>query len=125
MLEEHHGDDLLYRTAREFYERAAVDQKKRVWSEEMNCWGFFAEKTTEVDQFLVICASRPGDMLLIMNEQHVANKEHLCIILDKSDKFEKMGHMISLSFLSNNPMVLGHISMPFSFAYKIAWDLLR
>lgn len=40
-------------------------KKKRIWSEELEAWGFFAEEeVTQHDMFLLWCSISPGDRLV-------------------------------------------------------------
>lgn len=41
------------------------DKKKRIWSEELEAWGFFvSEEVTQQDMFLLWCSVSPGDRLV-------------------------------------------------------------
>ena len=42
------------------------EKKKRVWSEDLEAWGFFAEdEVTKNDVFLLWCSVTPGDRLVL------------------------------------------------------------
>ena len=45
------------------------EKKKRVWSDELECWGFFGESTfSEEDSFLLYCGLTIGDRICITGQ---------------------------------------------------------
>ena len=57
------GIDVLRSTAAQVLAQNQ-EKKKRIWSQEIEAWGFFSlEEITKEDTFLLICSVTPGDRL--------------------------------------------------------------
>ena len=41
------------------------NQKARIWSEDLDAWGFFIEDITMKDEFLLWCSVTPGDRITL------------------------------------------------------------
>jgi len=55
--------------------KKSPDKKKRIWSDSLEAWGFFAAGgVTDDDEFLLWCSVSPGDRLAIRFENEASSK---------------------------------------------------
>lgn len=55
------------------------EKKKRVWSEKMECWGYFAEELfNQEDTFMLYCGMTIGDRICISNQ---SGHRQICTIV--------------------------------------------
>lgn len=52
--------------------------KNRIWSTHYECWGFFDDDITMLDEFLLWCSIKPGDRILLDSFQQ--NKEIFTVV---------------------------------------------
>lgn len=64
--------------------------KKRIWSEELEAWGFFAnEEVTQYDTFLLWCSVTPGDRLVLkLDEEKTPQVSTIVGIWKESDSIK-------------------------------------
>jgi len=65
------GMDVLRPLAAEELQKNSF-KKKRIWSEELEAWGFFVEEVTQHDMFLLWCSVSPGDRLVFKLDKEKA-----------------------------------------------------
>jgi hypothetical protein len=59
--------------------RKDASKKKRIWSDDLEAWGFFAiDEVTKQDIFLLWCSAAPGDRLIVNDDQ--GNKKMTTIV---------------------------------------------
>jgi hypothetical protein len=133
-LSEVHGIDLIKRVAAGKIKDQ--DSLSRVWSEEMQSWGFFSERPNETDVFLIMGCAKPGDML-------VPNKYSTCLftvpdckllqgastvgpyIVLELKQFDIEGTSVyGLELLSSNPPMVCQVIAHHKVLFKIAWESL-
>lgn len=134
-LKEVHGIDLVRRVAKEKLQ----DKKslKRVWSDDMCCWGFFSDQPTEGDVFMIIGCSNPGDMFVSgkhwpylfstpdckLIEENYENKTYMITNLKQ---FELNGAiMYGLEMLGSSPAIICQMMAQHNTLFKIAWEYLN
>lgn len=132
-LSEVHGMDLIKRLADE--KSRDLVMKARIWSDEMQAWGFFAESPTELDTFLIMGCCRPGDIFVAL--QH---SPHLFKVPDyqvfetsPNNPYVILGikiveisgtYFYALEMLSSNPPLVCQMLAQHASLFKIAWDCL-
>jgi len=132
-LSEVHGLDLIERLADEKSRDPSV--KKRIWSDEMNAWGFFADSPTEMDTFLIMGCCRPGDAFVtVTHSPHlfkIPNYEmldmtsnNMYIILGIKLVMISDTHFCALEMLSSNPPIVCQMLAQHASLFKIAWECL-
>lgn len=132
-LSEVHGVDLIKRLADEKFRDPVI--RKRVWSDEMHAWGFFAESPTEMDTFMIMGCCRPGDMYVAMNNSRklfkvpchdmietTSNNPHIILGL----KYIEISgtYVYALELLSSNPTMICQMLAQHASLFKIAWQCL-
>lgn len=132
-LSEVHGMDLIERLAVE--KSKDPKAKKRIWSDEMQSWGFFAEIPTEMDVFLIMGCCRPGDMFVTIQHSPKLFKIPSYETLEASAgnsyvvlglKFVEISgtYFYALEMLASNPPVVCQMLAQHTSLFKIAWDCL-
>lgn len=132
-LSEVHGMDLIKRLAAEKSKDPNI--KRRIWSDEMQSWGYFADSPTELDTFLIMGCCKPGDVFLtIRHSPHLFKlPDHQIFETSMNNAYVILGikfieisgtYFYALEMLSSNPplvcqMLTQHVSL-----FKIAWDCL-
>ncbi|NBP01468.1 MAG: hypothetical protein EBU90_15280 [Proteobacteria bacterium] len=133
-LSEVHGLDLIRRAAQEKIKQE--DNKSRVWSDIMNCWGFFAENPNEQDVFMIIGCSNPGDMFIPRKygpylftvpdckflENTSDNDPH--VILELKQLIVDETQVFGLEMLKSNPPMICQLLAYHKSMFKIAWESL-
>lgn len=61
--------------------------KNRVWSDDYESWGFFGERVTNFDEFLLWCSVSPGDRLTLDPSNNI--KDFFTVVGVWQDKEEK------------------------------------
>ncbi len=131
-LEEIHGIDLIRRVSREKIKQQNI--RSRVWSDDMNSWGFFHQEPNEKDVFMIIGCSNPGDLFVPRKygpylfsvpdckilENISDNDPHIILelkqfILDDSQVF-------GLEMLGSNPPAVNQLVAFHRKMFKIAWE---
>jgi hypothetical protein len=132
-LSEIHGIDLVRRIAKESIKKPEV--KKRVWSDELQSWGFFSSSPNQKDIFIIMGCANPGDMLIAkqnfpqlfaISDQEIIEKtpSNPYIILELKH-FELLGSpAYGLELLSSNPSTICQMIAQQTSLFKIAWDSL-
>jgi len=126
-----HGVELIQRLASE--KIVNKNLKSRVWSDTMQCWGFFANPIAGHDVFLIIGASQIGDMLLIEQDGPFSfltrNYEPVSeysskipyVILGRR-QFELNGNSYNaVELLSSSPMNVFFLAVPQRMLFESAW----
>lgn len=135
-LDEVCGIELIERISKENFK---INSNPRIWSKELNSWGFFCEDINDLDRLCIIGCSAKGDMILPDNgiiwkpiDKKVWEPYKLVsmslgfgIILGK-DMDEKGGTpIIKISFLlGGENSGIYEIFVPTSIAYKMVWDMV-
>lgn len=130
-----HGVELIQRFALE--KMANEKLKSRVWSDTMQCWGFFNEPITAQDVFLVLGAAEVGDMFLssllpsqfgpytFLTKDYEPISEFSSkipyVVLGKR-QFELRGNTyIALELLLSSPMNIYFLAVPQRILFEAAW----
>jgi hypothetical protein len=135
-ISEVHGYDLIKRVANEKLNEK--NNKSRVWSEEMQSWGFFSKNPNENDVFLIIGCCSPGDMFIpTMENPHLflfsvpdcnfvesVNQNNPHIILKLTEFFSNGSHVYGLEMLGSNPPKVVQLLAYHKTLFKIAWESL-
>jgi len=135
-LDEVCGVELIERICKENFKNHS---NPRIWSKELNSWGFFCEDINDLDRLHIIGCSAKGDMILPDNgiiwkpiDKKVWEPYKLIsmswgfgIILGK-DIDEKSGTpIIKTSFLlGGENSGIYDIFVPTSIAYKMVWNMV-
>jgi hypothetical protein len=135
-LDEVCGIELIERISKENFRNHA---NPRIWSEDLNSWGFFCDDINDLDRLYIIGCATQGDMILPDNgiiwkpvDKRVWEPYKLVsmslgfgIILGK-DIDEKGGNpIIKVSFLlGGDNSGIYDIFVPTSIAYKMVWDMV-
>lgn len=133
-LSEVHGIDLIRRMARsKIKDQASLS---RVWSEEMQSWGFFADRPNEADVFLIMGCSNAGDMLIPKSPGsrlftvpdctflEGASKNDPYVVLELKQLYIDGTSMYGLELLSSNPPMVCQMLAQHKVLFKIAWESL-
>jgi len=137
-LNEVAGLELIERISKESFLRK--QHSSRVWSNEMNCWGFFGSVPNDYDRTLIIGCAAKGDMIRpyggsvwrsigkgswsLYEPSSILPKE-LGIVFSKSVDEKNGVSIIKLSFLmGGNDVGICDIIVPQSIAYRTMWELI-
>lgn len=67
-----------------------LTKKKRIWSEELEAWGFFAsEEVTQQDMFLLWCSVSPGDRLVFKLDEEKEPQVSTVVGIWRESEFDK------------------------------------
>jgi len=132
-LSEVHGIDLIKRLAKEKIKEPTI--KRRIWSSEMQSWGYFFDPPNEVDTFLIMGCCKPGDMFVALehsprifnasNYSLINTWMHNPYVILELKFFEFSGAQVyALELLASNPPMICHIVAQQASLFKIAWSCL-
>jgi hypothetical protein len=108
----------------------------RVWSEEMQSWGFFADQPNETDVFLIMGCAKSGDMLIPRKHAQYlftvpgctflqdASENDPYVVLELKQFYIDGMLMYGLELLSSNPPMVCQILAQHKVLFKIAWESL-
>lgn len=132
-LSEVHGFDLLRRVANELIKKPEF--RNRVWSDEMQCWGFFSDEIKETDIFLIMGCFTSGDMfrtcghavnLFNANDYKLIREVVDPYVMLDLNRLEMNGmSLYGLNLLSSNPPMVCQLLAEHKVLFKIAWESLR
>ena len=78
--------------------------KKRIWSESFESWGFFCDDVGTLDEFLLWCLIKPGDR--IFWETHPKSKEIFTIVKIWKDEKVQEYPLWTFRFLGSDLKIL-------------------
>jgi len=129
-LFEIHGVELIRNIAKDKIK--IPELKERVWSEEMNCWGFFSNKIKESDIFLIMGCSNPGDMfrtcgkninLFDTNHKIIIEPKELYVILEFNKIQIEGSPYFAMNLLSSENLAICSLLEEYKNLFKTAWTL--
>jgi len=133
---ETHGVDLIRKIAIEKSNDETIIS--RIWSEEMQSWGFFSNSPTEGDVFMIMLCSKPGDMfrsgkhwpyLFTSDGNNLIDKcyslQNPYIILGLEQFTLDNTSVLGLKMLATNPEVTCQLISQYRTMFKIAWQYMN
>jgi hypothetical protein len=87
LLTESTGMSVLFSVAQQ--ELKKESNKKRVWSDVYESWGFFSKDITMFDEFLLWCSINPGDRITLDDPQVSIKNIYTVVGIQRDDEVKE------------------------------------
>ena len=115
---ENEGMDLLKSVAREVLKNDSI--KKRIWSDQIESWGYFDKKLPH-DDFLIWCGSSVGDRFCLGQ----ATDFHLVWTILSNEKSLDPNRQTRIIRLLDNQCKIFEFEIEESYLYRTAWSFQK
>jgi len=118
MDKERSGMQLLRPLAEKLLKEQTV--KDRVWSDELEAWGFYSPRREKIDNFLIWCNAKVGDRFALFSDAKVWM---VCVILSIKKDLDPQRNVWKMTLLNPTASTM-EFEIEESILYMSAWSTL-